>query len=136
MVIEKMMEYPFTVFVAHIFVCHGPAHGTDRSPRTSEMTKILVTYIEADHPAGISLSLLSQIDVILSTSYPQAELLYPTLDIIQELTKIVKTCRASVLEELLLNLSNSLCTWIRDESEMLLDEEYNDVVRISFFGAT
>lgn len=132
MVIEKMMEYPFNLFVAHIFVCHSPAHGTDRSPTTAKMTKVLVSHIEAGHPAGIPTLLLSRIDNILSTSYPQAELLYPSLDVIQELTNVVKTCPTTVLEDLLSGLSNSLCAWIRDESEMMLDEEYNDVVRISF----
>lgn len=101
-----------------------------RTNETIRMEIKLLGFIQVEHQDGIPLSILSHIDHLLSSLYSLPELLYSAIDIIKELTKITMACPVPNLEQLLHALSKSFCIWTCDDMQQLLEEEYNNVVRL------
>jgi hypothetical protein len=73
------------------------------------------------------------IDSLLYDFYPPLpEVLSASFQCLRLIRDVIKSTSASLLVPLLVALSRSLCQWIEDRSEVLLDTEYNSEVRVLF----
>ncbi|KAL1950460.1 hypothetical protein VTO73DRAFT_5584 [Trametes versicolor] len=78
-----------------------------------------------EHPSRF----LQVIDTLLSELYSDTpEHVSTALQLLKQLRPILSGSRADILVDVLSMLSESLALWIADKSELLLLEEYNDVV--------
>ncbi|KAL6303902.1 hypothetical protein BKA93DRAFT_786211 [Sparassis latifolia] len=95
-------------------------------PRTS---LIILAHLRPTAADIISAELFSHINEYLSGLYSrQADFLQLAMIALKNLRSLFKRCPRSLLIPVLTALSDGLCVWVKDESEIMLEEEYNDVV--------
>ncbi|GBE84841.1 hypothetical protein SCP_0700210 [Sparassis crispa] len=95
----------------------------------SRTSLIILAHLRPTAADIISAELFSHINEYLSGLYSrQADFLQLAMDALKDLRSLFKCCPRSLLIPVLTALSDGLCVWIKDESEIMLEEEYNDVV--------
>lgn len=73
--------------------------------------------------------LLKLVNDVLCTLYPpKAEQLNTALEIMRRLRSAIRGTPAPTLLAIIEILQPGICAWIEDESEVLLEAEYNDAV--------
>ncbi|KAI0917111.1 hypothetical protein AcW1_007609 [Taiwanofungus camphoratus] len=100
-----------------------------RLSSSPQVTLILLSYFHLDEKAVIPEKLLFHINKFLCDLYTsRSEHLYLALEALRLLTNAINGCAKSHLVSLISSLSNGLCIWIHDESKLLLEQEYNDII--------
>ena len=78
---------------------------------------------------AIPKTFLNAVDDLLRDLYPaKQEDRYPVLQSYHILTTLLRSCPQDAIVSLVSTISDGLCIWIRDEEEVLLDQEYNEIV--------
>jgi hypothetical protein len=102
------------------------------SPRfllTPEVTQRLLSHVSAEDDKLLPTVMLAEMSKALLALYPpQTEQLSSVLEHFHHLRTFIKGCTSKTIVGVLEILQNGICAWIEDESEVLLDPDYNDVV--------
>jgi hypothetical protein len=95
---------------------------------------ILLSHVDLSDQDALPTKTFEVINNVLYDLYPPIpELLVTSLRFLRLLGDIIASVPSSLLLPALTVLSENLCRWIKDESKVLLANEYNDIVRIISF---
>lgn len=117
------------IFVAYLFHL--------RLSSVPKVTLALLTHIDLFDKDTLPTEVFYLIDDTLDVMYPpRPELLSTSLQLVRLVGEVISSAPLSLIVPLLTAIRKSLCRWIEDRSEVLLEEEYNSVVRVrAFFGS-
>ena len=105
--------------------------GPDRLSRIPRLCLILFSHVALVDQDKIPTQIFSLVNKTFHDLYPPHPELFPTCFKFLSLTRDIITSSPSLLVvPVLVALRKSLCRWIEDRLEILLEKEYNDIVRV------
>ncbi|KZT11922.1 uncharacterized protein LAESUDRAFT_746712 [Laetiporus sulphureus 93-53] len=101
----------------------------ERSFSNPNTIPIMLSHLELHETDTIPDKLLAQVDNFLSDVYGiRQEQYHNVLEIFRLLAQVFQRCPRTLLGSVVCSISDGLSVWIRDESEILLAQEYNDII--------
>jgi hypothetical protein len=102
-------------------------------PRLISFPKAVVTllsHVDVSDANALPVDIFSVVDTVLVSTYPPSpESLATCLEILHLIGQVISAIPLSMLTELLTTLGESLQLWIGDKEEVMLESEFNNVVR-------
>jgi hypothetical protein len=96
---------------------------------TPKAFALLLSYVELGDSHELPHSTLKTVNEMLLALYPpKSEQISTSLEIIRALRLVISGARGSAAAVVLEELQPGICVWMEDESEVLLDSEYNNSV--------
>ncbi|KDQ62521.1 hypothetical protein JAAARDRAFT_66222 [Jaapia argillacea MUCL 33604] len=94
-----------------------------------EILLILLQHINLADADVVPTATFTLLGSVLSDAYPpRPERLRSFLDLLQELRDIISSIPPALLQPILLILTDGLGKWIRDEANLILEQEYNNTI--------
>ena len=92
---------------------------------------VLLSHLDVSDVDDLPIDIFSMVDTALVSAYPPpAELLATCIDVLRLIGQIIHSTPVSMLVQLVTTIGKSLRLWIGDEKEVMLESEYNAVVRV------
>jgi hypothetical protein len=91
---------------------------------------ILLSHVDLSDVDTLPVDVFSVVDTVLVSTYPPLpESLAASLEILRLIGQIISATPVSMLIQLMATMEESLRLWIGDKHEVMLDSEFNSLVR-------